>query len=76
MADGFAAADKSRPFIANNSLAKDRGYRDGLPTATCLCGGVQLAFVSHPAPLSSHPHTPTRITLLTNPPTSPSKGPA
>lgn len=62
MASGFAAADKSKPFIANNSLAQDRGYKDGLPTATCLCGGVQLAFVS--------PHTPTRIPLLTtDPPT-------
>lgn len=61
MADGFAAADKSKPFIANNSLAKDRGYRDGLPTATCLCGGVQLAFVSPPhspllPPAYSNPH--------------------
>lgn len=47
MADGFAAADKFKPFIGNNSLAKDRGYtKDGLPTATCLCGAVQLAFVS------------------------------
>jgi hypothetical protein len=46
MAEGFAAADKSKAYIALNSVAKDRGYKDGEATATCLCGAVQLAFVS------------------------------
>ena len=46
MAEGFAAADKSKPYIGRNSLANDRGYKDGKATATCLCGAVQLAFVS------------------------------
>jgi hypothetical protein len=46
MAEGFAAADKSKPYVALNSLATDRGYKDGEATATCLCGAVQLAFVS------------------------------
>lgn len=43
---GFAASDKSKPYIALNSIAKDRGYIGDLATATCLCGAVQLAFVS------------------------------
>lgn len=43
--ESFAEHDKSKPFIANNSVAKDRGYIDDLATATCLCGAVQLAFV-------------------------------
>jgi hypothetical protein len=46
MAESFAAADHSKPFIANNSAATDRGYKDGKATATCLCGAVQLTFVS------------------------------
>ena len=46
MAEGFAAADKSKPYVALNSVATDRGYKDGEATATCLCGAVQLAFVS------------------------------
>jgi hypothetical protein len=44
MAEGFAAADKSKPHIPLNSLATDRGYKDGEATATCFCGAVQLAF--------------------------------
>jgi hypothetical protein len=46
MAEGFATADKSKPYVALNSVAKDRGYIDGDATATCMCGAVQLAFVS------------------------------
>jgi hypothetical protein len=46
MATGFAAADKTKPYVANNSVAEDRGYHDGNATATCMCGAVQLAFVS------------------------------
>src|SRR5436190_423103 len=46
MATGFAAADKTKPYIGKNSLADDRGYKDGNATATCMCGVVQLAFVS------------------------------
>ena len=47
MAEGFAAADKSKPYVALNSVATDRGYtKEGDATATCLCGAVQLAFVS------------------------------
>jgi len=44
MAESYAAADKSKPYVALNSVAKDRGYKDGDATATCLCGAVQLAF--------------------------------
>ncbi|KAH9908956.1 Mss4-like protein [Xylariomycetidae sp. FL2044] len=44
MAEGFSAADKSKPYIALNSVAEDRGYKDGAATATCLCGAVQLSF--------------------------------
>jgi len=42
-----SAADKSKPYVPLNSVdpAKDRGYKDGLATATCFCGAVQLAFV-------------------------------
>ncbi len=50
MHEGFAATDHSKPYIANNSVATDRGYKDGLATATCLCGAVQLAFVRKPLP--------------------------
>lgn len=51
MTEGFAAADKSKPYIALNSVAEDRGYKDGEATATCLCGAVQLSFVRlKPAP--------------------------
>ena len=47
MADGFAAADKSKPYIGLNCAdSRDRGYKDGDATATCFCGAVQLAFVS------------------------------
>jgi hypothetical protein len=46
MAEGFAAADKSKPYVPLSSLAADRGYKDGEATATCFCGAVQLAFVS------------------------------
>ena len=46
MATGFAAADKTKPYVANNSVAEDRGNHDGNATATCMCGAVQLAFVS------------------------------
>jgi hypothetical protein len=46
MVQSFAASDKSKPYVALNSVAKDRGYKDGEATATCLCGAVQLAFVS------------------------------
>lgn len=46
MAEGFATADKSKPYLGLNSIAKDRGYKDGDATATCLCGAVQLGFVS------------------------------
>ncbi len=53
MAEGFAAADKSKPYVGLNSIAKDRGYKDGLATATCLCGAVQLAFVSYTSLIST-----------------------
>ena len=53
MATGFAAADKTKPYIANNSVAEDRGYHDGNATATCMCGAVQLAFVSAYFPLDA-----------------------
>lgn len=47
MPEGSATADKSKPYVGHNSLAEDRGYtKDGDATATCLCGEVQLAFVS------------------------------
>lgn len=46
MTEGFATADKSKSYIALNSIAEDRGYKNGEATATCLCGAVQLAFVS------------------------------
>jgi hypothetical protein len=46
MAEGFAAADKSKPYIGLNSVAADRGYKGDDATATCFCGAVQLAFVS------------------------------
>jgi hypothetical protein len=51
MTEGFAAADKSKPYIALNSVADadDRGYKDGEATATCLRGAVQLAFVCVPS---------------------------
>lgn len=70
MAEGFAAADKSKPYIPLNSVATDRGYKDGEATATCMCGAVQLAFVS-PAPQSGtkrpgHPPCPSPL-----PPTKP-----
>lgn len=48
MAQGFATADKSKPYIGHNSIAEDRGYKDGDATATCMCGAVQLGFVSRP----------------------------
>ncbi|KAM0817621.1 putative CENP-V/GFA domain-containing protein [Seiridium cardinale] len=44
MAEGFATADKSKTYLGLNSLAEDRGYKDGEATATCLCGAVQLSF--------------------------------
>jgi hypothetical protein len=79
MTEGFAGADKSKPYIGLNSLATDRGYKDGQATAICLCGAVQLAFVSLKMHLPYPRHTITlRIILyfLTNSKTTkPTNGP-
>jgi hypothetical protein len=80
MTEGFAAADKTKPYIALNSAASDRGYKDGQATATCLCGAVQLAFVSResepvawrtqppPPPVLIFPFICLHISALTIPP--------
>lgn len=41
-----ADGDKSKPYIPLASLADDGWSKEDEATATCLCGAVQLAFVS------------------------------
>ena len=43
-----STVDKSNPRVPLASLVDDRGYKNGEATSTCLCGAVQLAFVSQP----------------------------
>ncbi|KAI4251227.1 MAG: hypothetical protein LQ352_004982 [Teloschistes flavicans] len=46
MATPAASTDKSTPYFPLAGLAKDGWSKDDEATATCLCGAVQLAFVS------------------------------
>ena len=39
-------SDKSKPYIPLASLANDGWSKEDEATATCLCGAVQLVFVS------------------------------
>ena len=43
-----ATADRSKPFIPLSGIAEDGWSKEDEATATCLCGAVQLVFVSSP----------------------------
>jgi hypothetical protein len=55
-----AAADKIKPYIPLAGCADDGWTKEDQATATCYCGGVQLAFVSVP----KHTNTIYNIPLM------------